>query len=90
MATVPETKLDPRAEAAAVRADAFLSYAREDSEVVGLLTDGLEGRGKAVWVDTEEIPFSVSWRERAHAGIEAAKAVVFVLSEHWLGSPACR
>ena len=90
MATRSHTKIDPREEAAAARADAFLSYAREDSEVVERLIEELEAHDKAVWVDTEEIPFSTSWRERAHAGIEAAKAVVLVLSEHWLASRACR
>ncbi len=90
MATAPQTKLDPRQEARAVRPDAFLTYAREDSDVVERLIAGLDEHDKAVWVDREEIPFSTSWRERAHAGIEAAKAVVVVLSEHWLGSPACR
>lgn len=42
-----------------------------------------------MWVDTEDVPFSVSWREKALAGIRAAKAVVFVLSPHSVVSGSC-
>jgi WD40 repeat protein len=53
------------------------------------LCDRLVATGATVWVDTEDVPFSAPWRERALAGIRAAKAVVFVLSPHSAVSSSC-
>jgi hypothetical protein len=89
VSTSTPTVVDPEAGAARLQPDAFISYAREDVVTAGRLREGLEARGKAVWVDTDEIPFSASWREKARAGIEAAKATIFVLTSHWLQSDAC-
>jgi WD40 repeat protein len=73
------------------RPDVFLSYAREDKEFVeGRLTRALVERGKDVWIDVEDIRGGASdWRANVWAGIEAAKAVVFVLSPDSLGSSVC-
>src|SRR5918994_806373 len=81
---------DPRVEAAAARPDAFLSYAREDEAVAQRLCTGLEALGKRVWIDRERVEYSSSWKQRACAGIDAAMAVVVVLSRAWVTSSACR
>lgn len=87
-AAAPETDL--RAIAAAARPDAFVCYAREDKAVAEQIAAGLVARGKEVWVDWEDIPFSAPWEDRARAGIEAAKAVVVVLSGTAAVSEPCR
>ena len=81
----------PEQRAAPDRPDVFLSYAREDKEFVeGRLTRALEARGKDVWLDVEDIRGGASdWRANVWAGIEAAKAVVFVLSPDSLRSSVC-
>jgi WD40 repeat protein len=73
------------------RPDVFLSYAREDKEFVeGRLTRALVAHGKDVWIDVEDIRGGASdWRASVWAGIESAKAVVFVLTPNSLGSSVC-
>src|SRR4051794_24990680 len=89
MAAGESAELYPGAATPAGRPDAFICYAREDAEIVAALRDGLLGRGKSVWVDRSDIPFSAPWRTRARDGIDASKAVVFVLSAHWADSAPC-
>jgi len=71
-------------------ADVFISYSRKDKELARALSQGLEQQGRDVWVDLEDIPPSAEWLEEIYAGIEAANAVVFVLSPESLTSTVCR
>jgi WD40 repeat protein len=76
--------------AEAGRYDAFLSYARVNSEfVVGFLRAALRARGHEVWVDVD-ITGGAKWRERVRRGIEACKALIFVVSPASISSEACR
>ena len=81
----------PTATTAPLRPDVFISYSRRDSDFVeGRLTIALEGRGKDVWIDVEDIRGGASdWRATVWAGIEAAKAMVFVLTPDSLASTVC-
>lgn len=69
--------------------DAFLSYAREDSDFVAQLVATLTRHGKEVWLDVEAIPPAADWAARIRAGIAQARAFVFVLSPDSLASPVC-
>src|SRR5689334_18590908 len=70
-----------RAAAAANEPAAFISYAREaDDELAYTLAEGLRAEGRDAWIDRERIAFASDWRARARAGIEASRAVIFVLS----------
>ncbi|MCA1677877.1 MAG: toll/interleukin-1 receptor domain-containing protein, partial [Actinobacteria bacterium] len=89
-ARVTDPVPDLRAAAAAARPDAFMSYAREDVTVADALEARLAAHGKRLWLDRKDIPYSAPWRERARAGIDASKAMVFVLSASWVASDACR
>ena len=81
----------PPAAADAGRYDAFLSYAREDSDfAVHTLHAGLSSRGLDVWLDREDILGGALWRERVWRGIEACKAFLFVMSPDSVASDACR
>lgn len=72
------------------RYDAFLSYAREDSDfVVGWLAPALRARRREVWVDVD-IPGGANWRERVRRGIEACKALIFVVTPASVASAECR
>lgn len=73
----------------AARDDAFISYSRKDREFVTRLFEALIARGKRVWVDLEDIPPTADWRAKVAAGIEAAKALVFVLSPDSIASTIC-
>ncbi len=71
------------------RYDAFLSYAREDSNfVIDWLRAELRTRGHEVWVDVD-ILGGASWHDRVKRGIEACKALIFVVSPDSVGSEAC-
>jgi WD40 repeat protein len=72
------------------RYDAFLSYAREDENfVVGWLLPALRYRQREVWVDVD-IAGGAQWRDRVKRGIEACKAVIFVVTPASVASHACR
>ena len=67
----------------------FVSYAREDTAFVQGLDQALRARGFETWVDSKDIPPSADWRSEILAGIEAAQAILFVLSPDWLDSEVC-
>jgi WD40 repeat protein len=69
--------------------DAFISYAREDSDFVNRLREHLRIRGHRVWVDVEDLTGGARWAERIRRAIEACKALIFVLSGSSLASEAC-
>ncbi|MEO8311232.1 MAG: TIR domain-containing protein [Caldimonas sp.] len=70
-------------------ADVFISYSRKDKEFVGRLHAELVARQRDDWVDLDDIPPSAEWRGRILAGIEGARAFVFVLSPDSIASEEC-
>jgi WD40 repeat protein len=90
--TVAEPPVGPEAPEASTpgRYDAFLSYAREESDfVIGWLLPALRERGHEVWIDVD-ITGGARWRDRVKRGIEACKAVIFVITPASVASGACR
>lgn len=71
-------------------ADVVISYAREDLDFVRRLADDLRAADREVWVDLEGIPPSAAWWQEICAAIDAAHAVVFVLSPDWVASEVGR
>jgi hypothetical protein len=71
-------------------ADLFVSYAREDQAAVRVLHTDLAARGREAWVDWEGIEPSDRWLRTIIEAIDAADAVVVVLSPDWLDSEVCR
>ena len=65
--------------------DLFLSYAREDREMVRLLADALSARGWSVFWDVT-IPTGRTWRQVIDAGLREARCVVVVWSHHSVNS----
>ena len=70
-------------------ADVFISYSRKDRAFVTRLHQALKAHQREGWVDLEDIPPSAEWREKINAGIEGARAFVFVLSPESIVSPEC-
>jgi WD40 repeat protein len=71
-------------------ADVFVSYSRADEPFVRRLDAALRERGLDPWVDWEDIPPTADWLARVHAGIDAARAFVAVLSPEQVASEVCR
>jgi WD40 repeat protein len=71
-------------------ADAFLSYARGDADIVRSIHSAMESDGREVWVDWEGIPPTAEWMAEIYAAIEAADYFVFVISPHSVTSEVCR
>ena len=67
----------------------FISYSRRDDEFVRRLHGGLAARGRTTWVDWEGIPPTADWMNQIHAAIDAAEAVVFVISPDSIASAVC-
>lgn len=71
--------------------DVFISYSRTDQPFVERrLCAALASCGKELWVDLETIPPAADWRDRIGDGIQASKALLFVLSPDSVESPTCR
>ena len=70
-------------------ADVFISYAREDGDFVRKLHQQLSACGREVWVDWEGIAPSAKWQEEIEQAIDAADALLFVLSPTSLASEVC-
>jgi WD40 repeat protein len=73
------------------RPDVFVSYSRSDQQFVEQrLSRALADHGKEAWVDLETIPPASDWRDRIGDGIQASKALLFVLSPQSIESETCR
>jgi WD40 repeat protein len=73
--------------------DAFISYSHhdpDDMEFVDALDAWLHAHGKASWVDRGSIEPAADWRDRVTLGIEAATALVFVITPESATSIECR
>jgi TIR domain len=58
----------------------FMSYSRSDQEFVDHLTRELEGNGFPVWMDREDVPGGVAWREAISRAIRNCHALLVILS----------
>ncbi len=71
-------------------ADAFISYAREDTELVRRLQEALSEAGLDIWIDVEGIYAGEQFWPQIQSAIEGADHFVFVISHHSVVSPYCR
>lgn len=71
------------------QASAFISYAREDVEVIRRLHVALESRGREAWVDWADIYPSADWWEEIRRAIQASDAMVFAISPDSIASRVC-
>jgi WD40 repeat protein len=70
-------------------ADVFISYSRRDGEFARRLVDGLEERGKDVWVDVEGIRDAEVFPAVLQAAVEQSDGFVFVISPDSVASVYC-
>ena len=64
----------------------FLSYSRRDGVAAGRLSEELEALGWEVWQDTEDIVGGESWRRSVVDGLQAAHAVILIVSPNSMAS----
>lgn len=70
--------------------DVFISYRRKDVEFAKKLDQALKATGREVWVDWEDIPPGVEgFSDEIQRGIEAANALVAILSPNYIESEYC-
>lgn len=67
----------------------FISYSRRDEPFVRALVDALSQRGRDAWVDWDDIAPTAEWMREIQVGIDAAPALVFVISPDSLNSAVC-
>src|SRR5262245_18204322 len=67
----------------------FISYAREDQDFVRKLHDKLLEQGRNAWVDWDIFP-TAEWMREIRSAIDAAPAVIFVISPDSITSSVCR
>jgi len=73
--------------------DVYISYARDDIDIVRELTSSLRNEGLYVWFDEEEIRPGEDWLSEVSYGIKNSKNVIVILSDNsgksrWLRSEA--
>src|SRR5437879_4261232 len=69
----------------ASRYDYFISYCHLDRELVEVLAQALEERGKRVWWDSHLVGAARDWREEVADAIHDSTTVLVVLSERSAG-----
>lgn len=67
----------------------FISYARADTAFVRKLNAALETAGHETWVDWDGIEPSAKWMATIEGAIDAAEAVIFVISPESCASKVC-
>jgi hypothetical protein len=61
-------------------ADVFVSYSRRDTEAVQRLVEGLQARGKEVWLDVDGIRDAEVFPAALRRAVEGSDGFVFVIS----------
>ena len=69
--------------------DVFVSYSRRDTEFVRRLVEGLQARGKDVWLDTEGIRDGEVFPAAIRSAVEGSNAFVLVISPDSIASSFC-
>jgi WD40 repeat protein len=69
--------------------EVFISYARKDEPFAHRLHTALEKLGRTAWIDREGIAPSSEWLHEIYAAIEAADAIIYVISASSVGSTIC-
>jgi WD40 repeat protein len=69
--------------------DLFISYSRTDRAAANAINDALKARQVTAWIDLKDIPPSLPWQEEAGQAIEAADALLLLISPAFLQSSNC-
>jgi len=72
------------------RGDVMISYSRKTKKFVKKLVKALNEKGIYPWVDWQNIPAGLNWKEQIEMGIQKAYAVIAVLSKPFCRSQYCR
>ena len=67
----------------------FLSYSRKDKPQAQRLHAALTARSRDVWIDWQDIPPTAAWWDEICTAIEAADAVLFLISPDSAASKVC-
>ena len=54
--------------------DGFLSYSREDAQAAAALVGRAADRGRALWLDTADLPPATVWRDELRNALQSAHA----------------
>lgn len=68
----------------------FISYSRCDESAVRDLVGALHSHGHEVWLDKANLQLGQKWWDNILTGIRESDVVIFVVSQAWLDSGACK
>src|SRR5947208_57535 len=60
----------------------FISYSRQDRQLVEHLTTKLREAGVRTWTDLDNIPAGKDWAREINRGLLEATALIYVASKH--------
>jgi serine/threonine protein kinase len=80
----------PQAEPVERRYDAFISYAREDSDAAKVIATSLKGARLRVYLDELELDHGSAWQQHIFDALDATKRVVAVYSPDYVQSKVCQ
>ncbi|MFZ4813528.1 MAG: toll/interleukin-1 receptor domain-containing protein [Phototrophicaceae bacterium] len=69
--------------------DVLISYSRRNKTFVEGLVQRLRGAGRSVWIDWDDIPYSVDWWKQIRTAIDNAETVIVVISTDHASSYVC-
>ncbi len=69
--------------------DVFLSYSRNDAELVEKIAEGLEKAGFSCWIDTENLRHNDDFNIKIQEGIRNCLVFISFLSRSYVNKPYC-
>ncbi|HET9908274.1 MAG TPA: toll/interleukin-1 receptor domain-containing protein [Anaerolineales bacterium] len=67
----------------------FISYSRRDLTFAQKIVDALAAQNVEMWIDWKSIPKGEDWEQEIYRGIEAADALLFLISPDSIRSKMC-
>src|ERR1044072_5595757 len=64
----------------------FVSYAREDHDLVRVILDGLRAKGINIWVDTQDLQPGEDWNSSIYQALKEAAGMIIFISPASMGS----
>ena len=68
----------------------FICYSRKDQTLALKTKEMLEGAGKEVWIDLEDLPASSRWRNEIQESITESIAFIYLVSKNSISSEYCQ
>jgi hypothetical protein len=60
----------------------FISHNKLDTDMLGMINDGLSAAGFDCWIDADDIPDAAAWMREIEAGVRSCGAMIVVMTKN--------